>query len=656
MKIKSVILSVKLFLIVFIVSAQSVSDTIHLEEVTIKSRRINPSPEELLKAFQILDKTILSAAIDNDISTALGNAAAVDIRQRSFSNVQSDLSIRGGNFDQNVVLINGINLSDVQTGHHSLNIPIVNSTLKGIEVAYGPSSGVFTPNALTGAINLITITPDKNFADISLVAGSFNTINSDITAGLKNKNSTHLLNISHSRSDGFVENTDYYRSSAYYEHNNRIKSVDIKTMAGFINKGFGAQSFYTPAFPNQYEEINSGFAAIKAESGEKIRWSSQIYYRQHRDRFELFREHPNYYIRTDSLWYNPHMGDTVLWYKNHNYHTTHTSGAGIKADKDWKNSKTSIGTDYRSEIIFSTNLGEDSHYLLNHNILRKSAYRNNFSAFIDHFYHKDKFIINCGVMSYYNKQYGLNFYYGANAGYLVGSKTIIKTGINKTMRLPTFTDLYYVGPSNLGNSELKPENAINFETGIAFNDINKYSLSFDMFYRQGNDIIAWVKEPGNTKWKTENLTKLNTFGIVMAGHYSNFDSGFPINSIRASYMFIEQDKSNSGLESKYSLDHLRHKAILNIDHKLFRNLSGFLSLNLFRRNGKYEYFDRNIMSYTEEIDYQAFFLINYGLNIDFNKLSVNLKAANITNRDYFDIANVPTPGITIMAGIKYSFF
>jgi vitamin B12 transporter len=652
MRKKITILTVLTYFFLSVTNAQTGNDTIHLDEVQIKSNRLNISDREVLGFRQKLSVIELNYTIDNDVSTALKNAGSVDIRQRSFSNVQSDLIIRGGNFDQNIILINGINLSDPQTGHHNLNLPIVNSALKGIEIAYGPSSRIYGVNALTGAVNFITRIPDKNFAEISLKFGSFNSVITDFTGGIKTQKSSHLLNLSYSQSDGFENNTDYYRVSAYYENNTRIKSIYIKTMAGIIGKGFGAQSFYTPAFPDQYEEIRSGFAAIKAEGGQKIRWNANVYYRQLRDRFELYREHRNYYVREYNYWINKQKQDTVHWYQNHNFHKTHVVGSGINTEKKWSAGKTTLGADFRTEIIYSNVLGNP----LNENrddVFSNFDKRNNLSFFADHGYYREKLKLNTGVMVYLNKDYGWNYYYGADIGYFFYNKILLKAGINKALRLPSFTDLYYKGPSNEGNSQLIPETAITYETGIKlFNDKNSY-LGVNLFYRQGWDIIAWVKEPGDSKWKTENLTELNTYGIEFASFYTDFPQQFPIESIRTSYTFLEQNKSAAGLESKYSIDHLKHKLIVNTEHKIYKNIKGFLSIIYFKRNGQYEFFDNETLSYAELRDYKSVLLINFGLVYQLNRFSLSLKAANLTNNDYFDIANVPTPGISLMGGVKY---
>ena len=58
------------------------------------------------------------------VEDLLEYAINVDIRQRGRQGVQSDISIRGGSFEQVLIMLNSMKLNDPQTGHHNLNLPI----------------------------------------------------------------------------------------------------------------------------------------------------------------------------------------------------------------------------------------------------------------------------------------------------------------------------------------------------------------------------------------------------------------------------------------------------------------------------------------------------------------------------------------------------
>ncbi len=548
-------------------------------------------------------------------------------------------------------MINGINLSDPQTGHHSLNIPVNSSVLEAAEIVYGPSSRIFGANAMTGAVNFISNIPQKSGILLDISYGSFNTVNGDIVLNHVAKKFNQTLNVAYTQSDGFIYNTDYSKINLYYENNINLGKVKIKTMMGFLDKNFGAYSFYTPQYVDQYEKIRTGFGAVKVFGGSAIKWEYKAYYRGLTDEFQLFREATDYYQNIDGIWINNTTGDSVSWYHNHNNHLTTVAGTGFNLEKDWVGGKSAIGGEYRYEQIYSNVLGNqlDEAY---ENLYTKSDERQNLTFFAEHGYYKNRILINAGAMAYYNQKYGLNFYYGADAGYKITENFIVKVGANKSMRLPTFTELYYQGAANEGNPNLVPEHAMSFEAGTKIYFSKKSFVNLNLYNRLGTNIISWVRENSTEKWKTENLTKLNTYGAEVFASYRDFKENSFMNSLGLVYSYIYQDKDAAGLESKYTIDHLKHKLVFTAGHKIYKNLKADWSVNVFKRNGEYIYFDFEQGIFTETMEYKTNILLNLKLSADFGKFGFYISGHNLTNSDYFDIANVPAPGIAVMGGVK----
>ncbi|MDL2262690.1 TonB-dependent receptor [Bacteroidales bacterium OttesenSCG-928-I21] len=644
----SIIISVAVF--------SQTQDTLLLKEVQINSTRISIQEEQMLRPVQIIDKSVIHKSYDNDISSAMKEFSGVDIRQRSFGKSQSDINIRGGSFDQSLVLLNGINLTDPQTGHHNLNIPISNSDLYGVEVVYGPGSRTFGANAFSGAINFISDIPNKNNIAVDLLYGSFNTFSVNVAGGLVIKKLKQSLSVDYSRSDGFMHNTDYEKLNLYYENNFSLGSVKAKTMLGYLDKGFGSYGFYSPDYIDQYEHIKTGFAAFKLLGGENFKWEFKAYYRVHKDHYELFRK--DYYVKAEeNTFVNKHSGDTLpLWYSGANNHLSSVAGSGVNVQKDWKFGKSALGIEYRYEHIYSNTLG----LLMNEphkNLYTHSGKRDNLSFFAEHGYYKNKLMINLGSLAFWNEEYSWNFYYGGDIGYKFTDNFIVKTGVNRAMRLPTFTDLYYVGPSNVGNPDLIPESAISFDLGAKYYFSNNSFFNINVFERLGRNIISWIrdKELSNSKWEPQNVTKLNTVGVELSAGYKDFPKEFFINNINLIYAYLYQDKSSSGLESKYTIDHLKHRLVLNLDHKIYKNISAFWSLNIFKRNGEFALYDYDQMQYVGSVEYKTNTLLNLRISAEFNKFIIYAGGYNLTNANYFDIGNIPTTGISFMFGIKCKF-
>ena len=109
-------------------------------------------------------------------SELLSYVIGVDLRQRGASGVQADLGIQGSGFDQVLVLINGVRMSDAQTGHHMLNLPIPIEAIDRVEVIKGANARRYGLNAMAGVVNFIT----KKSQESTIVINSFDGTSFDI--------------------------------------------------------------------------------------------------------------------------------------------------------------------------------------------------------------------------------------------------------------------------------------------------------------------------------------------------------------------------------------------------------------------------------------------------------------------------------------------
>lgn len=138
-------------------STKSDNDTIRaLEELVINTERPTPF-QPLVRIVSVIQRSEIEQAAVKNLPDLLRHFSGIDLRSRGSEGVQADLNILGGTFDQSMVMINGINYTDPQTGHYSLDIPIELSQIERIEVLQGP-----------GAINIITRNPSKREINASL--------------------------------------------------------------------------------------------------------------------------------------------------------------------------------------------------------------------------------------------------------------------------------------------------------------------------------------------------------------------------------------------------------------------------------------------------------------------------------------------------------
>ena len=85
----------------------------------------SPIPlEEADRSVRALPVRGEASLLANSVVDFLNLDSSVDLRQRGQSNIQTDVSIRGSTFGQTLILLNGLRLNDVQSGHHNLDIPV----------------------------------------------------------------------------------------------------------------------------------------------------------------------------------------------------------------------------------------------------------------------------------------------------------------------------------------------------------------------------------------------------------------------------------------------------------------------------------------------------------------------------------------------------
>jgi len=619
-------------------SLSAQKDTILLNETEVLSTHIPSLYTETSRVIQIITKAEIEKAPVQSLQELLEYALNVDVRQRGNFGVQSDISIRGGSFEQTLILLNGIKMNDPQTGHHSMNLPVELQDIDRIEILEGPGSRIFGANAFAGAINIITGSKNENKLKISVMGGENQLYSESASLSLSGKKMQHYISIGKKGSNAYIENTDFNISNVFYQNAFGFKNSKITSQFGFNDKAFGANSFYSVKYPNQYEQTRVFFANAGFQTTKKIKLTTNIYYRRHQDRFELFRNNP------------------PAWYTTHNYHLTQTYGAEINVNFKNVLGKTAIGAELRSENILSNVLGDAMNDTLDvpfepKGVFTKSKHRENLGMFIEHVYSFKKISISAGIFTNWNSQFDWKNSAGLDASFDITSKMKLFATVNQSLRLPTFTDLYYVGPTNSGNIKLHPEEAISYETGLKYFS-SLITAHVSVFRRDGKNLIDWVKIAGGTKWESRNITNVISNGLEFSAKINFnliFHQKFFINNIILSYCYLDLEKTSENYVSYYALDYLKNKMTASVNHRIYKNIKGSSSISFQERNGSY-----TDIKTGQEKAYDSF--INIDSRIIYEKPNMNfyIEAANLLNTKYQDIGNILMPGRWIRCGINVS--
>ena len=576
-----------------------------LDEVVINSGRILIPFSDENRNLIIIDSVFLNNSSAKNLSEILQQVIGVDIRRRGNDDIQSDLYIRGGSFDQTLLLINGIKVEDSQTGHHQMNLSLPIDLIDKIEILKGPGSRIFGMNAFNGAVNIITKKNSDN-GNINLGYGSFKTFQGSGSIPINTKKTSHILSSTYRQSDGYRYNTDYNYFNLFYSGIIEMNDSDLEILFSKSDRKFGANGFYaSPEARDQYEETNGSLLNFKLrKKRENISTESSLYWRRHEDTYIYIRDNP-------SIYKNDHISHKIGFQNN----ISIFSDIGI----------TGIGIDLSNTWLSSNNLGERNRFIT--------------TIFAEQLINKNKFSFTPGLaFSIYEKPsndlFKSKLFPGIDIGYKLSNKISLNANIGETFRIPTFTDLYYSDPNNQGNENLDPEKAFTSEVGFKLREKN-YGISLSLFRRKSDDLIDYVKAKPDDKWSPQNIKNVITTGIEFDSKLI-LNNNNSLNTINLGYAYINDNYENDIL-SRYSLNSYRHRLILNFDFKLTKSISNYLSY----RYGIREIQDGNSKS-----------VIDYKIMMQRDRWKVTLNLNNIFDSKYYETNLVQMPGRNITVGLN----
>ncbi|SEW18480.1 iron complex outermembrane recepter protein [Chryseobacterium wanjuense] len=583
--------------------AQAQEKSTDIETIEIQGKLISIPYKIANQNITVITREEIENSPATSIDEILQQIPGMDIRRRGANGVQSDLGFRGSSFEQILLLLNGIRMNDSQTGHNSMNLPIDLDDVERIEVIKGPGARRFGQNAFAGVINVITKIHIGKKVKISAEAGDYESYGFGLNAQLGNEKFSNSLQANSNSSQGYMYNTDYEIRNVFYQSKLNIKEGDIRLQAGFSEKKFGANGFYSsPKATEQYEETQASVVSIAhQQTFGNLKLHSNIYWRRGQDMYLFNREKPEIYR-------NMHIGNNV--------------GGEVNSSYQWGLGTTGVGLELRKEFLASNNLGD----------------RNRFVSqvfFEHHFSLLDKKLnINPGISwANYSKE-GNFFYPGLDVGYNFNVNNKIYGNISKVSRVPTFTDLYYVSKTEQGNPDLQPENAVSAEVGYQFQ--NKGILAkISGFLRNSDNSIDWIKKTlDDPIWYAQNVGKIETKGIEVELNHRIFNWL----KYTAGYTYLENKFTASDeFVSRYVLDNLKHQIIAKLETKLVKNFTAEL-----------------VYRYNERVNLGSYNLLDGKLNFVKKDFSLYILINNITNTSYTETFGVQMPKRWFHVGFSYN--
>ena len=532
--------------------------------------------------------------------------------------MQADLYIRGGSFDQTLLLIDGIKVEDPQTGHHTMNMTLPLEVIERIEITKGSAARIYGQNAFTGAVNIITKKNIKNNLSVELTGGSFDQKRGSLTVQRKLENSDILFNYNRKESEGYRYNTDFKNDELFIKSNFKIKDQKVSAIGAFNERKFGANGFYaSPEAIDQYEETQASIIGLTtAFKKDDLIIKPKLYWKRNQDMYVYLRQDP-------SVYRNLHISNKV----------------GIEVNASTSNSigNLGLGIDLSKVSLTSNNLGNRNRTMLNMFIEQQIKFQN------------EKIDLTPGIaityfsdvssrLNYQNNFFNnLFFYPGMDLGYRFKKNLKLYSNVGYTYRIPTYTDLFYSSPTTLGNENLKLEKALTKEIGLKYLKSN-FNLSMSLYQRDASDIIDYVRNNEAEPWQANNIREITTNGFELNMSYKFYLGAFRPQSINIGYSNINDDLLETDFTfSRYALNSLKNQ----ITATYMFQIRDFISSTLTFKN-------------SERLNNESYTVIDFRTSYIYEKFTLSIILNNILDEDYTETNLVPMPGFNSLVGIKYS--
>jgi len=529
----------------------------------------------------------------------------IDLQSRSpAKGIQTDFSLRGSNFQGVLFLLNGQRINDPQTGHHNADFPFTQADIEKIDLIPGLSSSLFGPDAIGGAINFLTKKPQDRQAVLEGSYGAFNTKSGLVSFTERIKDLRFRVSSEYAKSDGFRYDTDFKKYTATFSSSLDAPYGAFNLNFGYQDKEFGAFDFYTPGsgFPSREWTKTYLLDTGLLSENEGVMIKPNFLWRRHYDRFMLDE------TGVRSRYLNQHRTDM---YTPNIYFQKQIGLLG----------RAGLGIEYGREEIHSTNLGK---HLRNHE-----------SVFLDGTNDINSRLSLSGSLRIDNFDGFDTAYTGSlNFRYRIQESQALALSISRSMRIPTFTELYYNDPTTVGDPGLSDEKAANFQLGY---DYKRGGLSFGavLFFREEKDTIDWIKRSAaDPKWQAQNITEAQVCGLES---YFKYEINKYVN-LSSNYAYINKNVADGGYLYKYGQNYSRHLANIMVNFNLPCGTQGLA------------------LTYKQKPSRSGWFLLNSHFSCNIAKhAGIFLGITNVLDVKYEEIAGIPQPGRSFEGGVRFEW-
>jgi vitamin B12 transporter len=428
------------------------------------------------RSVQLISHDQIARSSARTVGDVLAQEMGVDVDTRSPA--QADVSIRGSSPEQVVVLVDGVRMSDIQSAHYALDLAVPLSSVDRIEILRGNGAALYGPDAVGGVINIVT--RQSAPPQLELRGGSFGTLGGSAISSTAFDAASLVSSADFEKSDGHRTGSDYRMGQG------RL-SLSVPSALGVFRsnlalgvRDFGAADFYAP-FNSVERTATTTLDSRWDGTAGPWAWSGVASTRRHQDHYVLIRGDPSVY---------------------ENRHESWQSGGEVVARRVMGRLSAALGGEAVHDQLSSALLGG-----------RREA---RVGAFAEGtVIPSSSATVDVGLRGDRSSTYGSFLSPSLSASAYLADWLQVRTSGGVGFRAPTWTERYYVDPSNQGDPNLRPER---FWTGDAGLRTTTRGLSFDAaaFERHAANLIDWVRPasaPPTAVWHTMNVGQATYRGV-----------------------------------------------------------------------------------------------------------------------------------------------
>jgi len=394
-----------------------------------------------------------------------------------------DITMGGGNFQQVLVMVNGVPVSNPQTGHFNTLLPFSLADVERVEVIRGAAAGMYGGGGSTGAINII-LNRKRRGGAIETTGGENGTLATRLVYDGAAGQWHGGVSLEQARSSGYYSGREFDRWIAAVRVLREAENHETGLLAGYRFDGVGADGFYGD-YPS-VEEIDSLFIQASHRMGfEGGRLLFNTAYRRVGDDFVLDRRRPDFF---------------------RNRSDTDQGFFDVSFLRRWSGFRFEGGLNLRLEGMASSAMGDHG----------RSGTGLVLSGGMD----LPRGALEAGLRVEWWSGDGPQP--GVFLGWRHGLGRLLWLGLSagRTFRPPSFTELFYASPANMGDPDLSAESAWHVDVSLA-RSRGQTAWRINGTLRRQDGLIDWIRDSSDAgdaeaPWRAANLDPHTVAGLQAA--------------------------------------------------------------------------------------------------------------------------------------------